>query len=99
VGSNIDPTLATMARAYLSPPRLVILDEATCHLDPAAEAQAELAFTKRPGAPRETLRRCGSPISSGAQPRRPGMIDHVASTDVNRQIPRPASNMHLESAP
>jgi ATP-binding cassette, subfamily C, bacterial len=28
----------------------VILDEATCHLDPAAEAQAELAFTRRPGA-------------------------------------------------
>jgi ATP-binding cassette subfamily C protein len=42
--------LLTLIRAYLSPARLVILDEATCHLDPAAEAQAELAFTKRPGA-------------------------------------------------
>ncbi|HET9118440.1 MAG TPA: ABC transporter ATP-binding protein, partial [Pseudonocardiaceae bacterium] len=42
--------LLTLVRAYLSPARLVILDEATCHLDPAAEAQAELAFTKRPGA-------------------------------------------------
>jgi ATP-binding cassette subfamily C protein len=42
--------LLTLIRAYLSPARLVILDEATCHLDPAAEAQAEFAFTKRPGA-------------------------------------------------
>jgi ATP-binding cassette, subfamily C, bacterial len=42
--------LLTLIRAYLSPAQLVILDEATCHLDPAAEAQAELAFTQRPGA-------------------------------------------------
>jgi ATP-binding cassette, subfamily B, bacterial RamB/AmfA len=42
--------LLTLIRAYLSPAPLVILDEATCHLDLAAEAQAELAFTKRPGA-------------------------------------------------
>jgi ATP-binding cassette, subfamily C, bacterial len=42
--------LLTLVRAYLSPARLVILDEATCHLDPAAEAQAESAFTRRPGA-------------------------------------------------
>jgi ATP-binding cassette, subfamily C, bacterial len=42
--------LLTLVRAYLSPARLVILDETTCHLDPAAEAQAELAFTERPGA-------------------------------------------------
>jgi ATP-binding cassette, subfamily B, bacterial RamB/AmfA len=42
--------LLTLVRAYLSPARLVILDEATCHLDPAAETQAEFAFTRRPGA-------------------------------------------------
>lgn len=42
--------LLTLIRAYLSPAWLVILDEATCHLDPAAEAQAELAFARRPGA-------------------------------------------------
>lgn len=42
--------LLTLIRAYLSPARLVILDEATCHLDPAAEAQAELAFSRRLGA-------------------------------------------------
>jgi ATP-binding cassette, subfamily C, bacterial len=42
--------ILTLIRAYLAPAHLVILDEATCHLDPAAEAQVELAFTRRPGA-------------------------------------------------
>ncbi|MEV0969184.1 ABC transporter ATP-binding protein [Microtetraspora glauca] len=41
--------LVALARAYLSPARLVILDEATCHLDPAAEARAETAFARRGG--------------------------------------------------
>ena len=38
-----------LARAYLSPARIVILDEATSHLDAAAEARAEEAFHRRPG--------------------------------------------------
>jgi ATP-binding cassette, subfamily C, bacterial len=38
-----------LARAYLSPARVVILDEATSHLDAAAEAHAEEAFHRRPG--------------------------------------------------
>jgi len=41
--------LLTLVRAYLAPARLVILDEATCHLDPAAEAQVERAFSERDG--------------------------------------------------
>lgn len=41
--------LLTLVRAYLSPAPLVILDEATCHLDPAAEARVEQAFDERPG--------------------------------------------------
>lgn len=41
--------LITLARAYLSPARLVVLDEATCFLDPAAEQHVELAFAHRPG--------------------------------------------------
>jgi ATP-binding cassette subfamily C protein len=41
--------LIALARAYLSPARLAILDEATSHLDPAAAAQAEHAFAARPG--------------------------------------------------
>lgn len=41
--------LVALARAYLSPARLVVLDEATCHLDPTAEAAVEEAFARRPG--------------------------------------------------
>ncbi|THA26238.1 ABC transporter ATP-binding protein [Streptomyces sp. RKND-216] len=41
--------LIALARAHLSPAPLVLLDEATCHLDPVAEARAERAFAERPG--------------------------------------------------
>ncbi|WP_406470880.1 ATP-binding cassette domain-containing protein [Streptomyces sp. NBC_01615] len=41
--------LIALTRAYLSSAPLVLLDEATCHLDPAAEARAERAFAARPG--------------------------------------------------
>jgi ATP-binding cassette subfamily C protein len=41
--------LITLVRAYVAPARLVVLDEATCHLDPAAEARVEHAFAARPG--------------------------------------------------
>jgi ATP-binding cassette subfamily C protein len=41
--------LIALARAYLAPARIVILDEATCHLDPATEARAEAAFARRGG--------------------------------------------------
>ncbi|MGH3428138.1 MAG: ABC transporter ATP-binding protein [Mycobacteriales bacterium] len=41
--------LITLARAYLSLARLVILDEATCHLDPVADFRVERAFAERPG--------------------------------------------------
>ncbi|GAB3984956.1 ABC transporter ATP-binding protein [Actinoallomurus acanthiterrae] len=41
--------LVALTRAYLSPARLVVLDEATCHLDAAAEERAERAFAARPG--------------------------------------------------
>ncbi|MET7287929.1 ATP-binding cassette domain-containing protein [Streptomyces sp. NPDC005573] len=41
--------LIALTRAYLSPAPLTLLDEATCHLDPEAEARAEGAFAARPG--------------------------------------------------
>ncbi|MGP4020061.1 ATP-binding cassette domain-containing protein [Saccharopolyspora sp. 5N708] len=41
--------LVTLARVYLSPARVIILDEATCHLDPAVEERAERAFARRSG--------------------------------------------------
>jgi ATP-binding cassette subfamily C protein len=51
-GSELSPAdeqLVVLARTYLSPARVVVLDEGTCHLDPAAEEVAELAFRDRPG--------------------------------------------------
>jgi ATP-binding cassette subfamily C protein len=56
-GGNLTPAalsagerqLIALTRAHLSPARIAILDEATCHLDPGAAAQAENAFAARPG--------------------------------------------------
>ncbi|MFF8404268.1 ATP-binding cassette domain-containing protein [Streptomyces sp. NPDC015684] len=56
-GGRVDPAalsagerqLIALTRAYLAPAPLALLDEATCHLDPAAEAHAERAFAGRPG--------------------------------------------------
>jgi ABC-type multidrug transport system fused ATPase/permease subunit len=41
--------LVALVRVFLSPAQVVILDEATCHLDPVAEARAEQAFAERHG--------------------------------------------------
>ena len=41
--------LVALARVHASPARLVVLDEATCHLDPVAEERAERAFAERDG--------------------------------------------------
>lgn len=47
--SSGERQLIALARVYASAAPLVILDEATCHLDPAAEAVVESAFVRRPG--------------------------------------------------
>ncbi|MGH3931740.1 MAG: ABC transporter ATP-binding protein [Pseudonocardiaceae bacterium] len=51
-GGTLSPgerQLIVLARVYLSAAEIVILDEATCHLDPVAEARAEQAFAERHG--------------------------------------------------
>lgn len=51
-GGTLSPgerQLVALARVFLSPARVIILDEATCHLDPVAEARAEYAFAARHG--------------------------------------------------
>jgi ATP-binding cassette subfamily C protein len=63
--------LVALARAYLSEARLVVLDEATCHLDPVAEAQVEHAFAQRPG----TLVVIAHRISSGLRADRILLLD------------------------
>jgi ATP-binding cassette subfamily C protein len=47
--SSGERQLVALARMYASPAGVVVLDEATCHLDPAAEARAEEAFAQRGG--------------------------------------------------
>jgi ABC-type multidrug transport system fused ATPase/permease subunit len=63
--------LIALTRAYLPPARLVILDEATCHLDPAAEERAETAFARRGG----TLVVIAHRISSARRARRTLVLD------------------------
>ncbi|MDN3292932.1 ABC transporter ATP-binding protein [Streptomyces ficellus] len=41
--------LLALGRAYLSPAPLLLLDEATCHLDPDTEERTERALAARPG--------------------------------------------------
>jgi ATP-binding cassette subfamily C protein len=71
--------LISLTRSYLSPAALAILDEATCHLDPAAEARAEEAFARRPG----TLVVVAHRMSSALRARRILVMDG-ASTMLGR---------------
>jgi ATP-binding cassette subfamily C protein len=63
--------LLTLVRSYISEARLVILDEATCHLDPAAEARVERAFAERDG----SLLVIAHRISSALRARRVLLLD------------------------
>ncbi|MFJ4692360.1 ATP-binding cassette domain-containing protein [Streptomyces sp. NPDC088766] len=64
-----------LARAYLSPAPLLLLDEATCHLDPASEARAEEALARRPG----TLLVVAHRLSSAVRADRVLVLDGVAA--------------------
>ncbi|AXK32692.1 ABC transporter ATP-binding protein [Streptomyces armeniacus] len=63
--------LITLARVHLSPARVVILDEATCHLDPVTEERVEHAFRRREG----TLIVIAHRISSALRARRILVLD------------------------
>ncbi|MEU1757158.1 ATP-binding cassette domain-containing protein [Micromonospora matsumotoense] len=60
-----------LLRAWLSPAPLTILDEATCHLDPATEARLESAFAARSG----TLVVIAHRVSSALRARRVLLLD------------------------
>ncbi|GAA4213763.1 ATP-binding cassette domain-containing protein [Microbispora amethystogenes] len=75
--------LVTLARAYASRARIVILDEATCHLDPAGEARAEAAFAARQG----TLIVIAHRVSSAARADRVLLLDGArAITGTHRDL-------------
>ncbi|MBE3016155.1 ABC transporter ATP-binding protein [Microbispora sp. NEAU-D428] len=63
--------LIALTRVYLSPARVVILDEATSNLDPMAEARVETAFARREG----TLVVIAHRISSARRARRILLLD------------------------
>jgi ATP-binding cassette subfamily C protein len=69
--------LLALVRAYLSPAPVVVLDEATCHLDPVAEARAEEAFAERGG----TLIVIAHRVSSALRARRVLVLDGVTATE------------------
>jgi ATP-binding cassette subfamily C protein len=85
--------LIALTRAYLSPAPVAILDEATCHLDPAAEQQAEEAFARRGGtlviiAHRITSARRAKRILvlDGARARAGGHAELLASSAMYREL-------------
>jgi ATP-binding cassette subfamily C protein len=63
--------LISLVRAYLSPASVVVLDEATCHLDAFAERRAEAAFGVRGG----TLIVIAHRVSSALRARRILVLD------------------------
>ncbi|WP_214409106.1 ATP-binding cassette domain-containing protein [Sphaerisporangium fuscum] len=76
--------LIALARTHASPARVVVLDEATCHLDPAAESTAETAFARRGG----TLIVIAHRISSAARARRVLVLDgETALLGTHRDLP------------
>ncbi|MFD3517671.1 ATP-binding cassette domain-containing protein [Streptomyces sp. NPDC058657] len=80
--------LIALGRAHLAPAPLLLLDEATCHLDPEAEERAELALAARPG----TLVVVAHRMSSALRADRILVLDGtVARTGTHAQL--------LESSP
>lgn len=68
--------LIALVRAHLSVAPLAVLDEATCHLDPAAERRAEEAFAERDGALVVIAHR----VSSALRARRILVLDGSSAT-------------------
>jgi ATP-binding cassette subfamily C protein len=83
--AQVDPTtlssgerqLLALARTYLAPAAVIVLDEATCHLDPGAEAFAERAFAARPAT---TLVVIAHRISSARRADRTLVLDGADTT-------------------
>jgi ATP-binding cassette subfamily C protein len=81
-----------LVRAYLSPAPVAVLDEATCHLDPAAERRAEEAFAARGG----TLLVIAHRISSALRARRILVLDGDRGAVGDREAVLAASPLFRE---
>ncbi|MGH3912429.1 MAG: carboxypeptidase regulatory-like domain-containing protein [Pseudonocardiaceae bacterium] len=67
--------LIALVRSYISAAPVVVLDEATCHLDPSAERLVEEAFADRDG----TLIVIAHRVSSALRARRTLVLDGVSA--------------------
>jgi ATP-binding cassette subfamily C protein len=84
--------LIGLARAYLSPAPVAVLDEATCHLDPRAERRAEEAFAGRGG----TLIVIAHRMSSALRARRVLVLDGVGAAIGDHDALLAASPLYQE---
>jgi ATP-binding cassette subfamily C protein len=84
--------LIALTRAYLAEARVVVLDEATCHLDPAAERQAEEAFAERPG----TLIVIAHRISSAIRAQRVLVLDGTSATTGSHESVLARSSLYAD---
>ncbi|MEV4556309.1 ABC transporter ATP-binding protein [Kitasatospora sp. NPDC049285] len=94
--------LVALVRAYLSPARLVILDEATSHLDAVAERRVDHAFRHRPGSLLTVTHRAGPAEHADRVVYLDGTSWHVAThRDLLAERPdyRRLLGVHPETAP
>ncbi|WP_412543996.1 ABC transporter ATP-binding protein [Longispora sp. K20-0274] len=84
--------LLALVRAYLADAPVVVLDEATCHLDADAERRAEEAFAARGG----TVVVIAHRISSALRARRVLVLDGVSTTVGDHDTALAASPLYRE---
>jgi ATP-binding cassette subfamily C protein len=84
--------LISLARAYLSPAPIAILDEATCHLDPEAESLAERAFA----AQGRTLIVIAHRVSSALRAKRVLVLDGTRAIAGDHATVAASSALYLE---
>ncbi|MFI6318929.1 ABC transporter ATP-binding protein [Nonomuraea sp. NPDC050556] len=84
--------LVALCRVHVSAARVVVLDEATCHLDPEAEARAEAAFA----ATGRTLVVIAHRISSACRARRILLLDGTAALTGSHQALLATSRVYAD---
>jgi ATP-binding cassette subfamily C protein len=90
--SSGERQLLALVRAYLSPAPLIVLDEATCHLDGTAERRAEEAFAARDG----TLVVIAHRMSSALRAKRVLVLDGTSAIVGDHDMVRANSPLYRE---
>jgi ATP-binding cassette subfamily C protein len=84
--------LIALVRSYISPAPVVVLDEATCHLDPVAERRVEEAFAARRG----TLIVIAHRVSSALRARRILVLDGTTAAVGDHETLLATSSLYRE---